>query len=77
MINKALLILLTVSIVSFIKPKENKPPEKEYTVKGTIQEFQILLSHPDDVAKSIRDKVVAKFVAQLNQQITDTIPKHK
>ena len=72
MIKKAFLILLTAVLLSF-----TPNPEKEYSAKATLQEWQILLSHPDDVAKSVRDKVVAKFVAQLNQQITDTIPKKK
>jgi len=70
---KALLFIAFGLLLSFTTEPN---PEKEYTAKGTLSEWQILLAHPDDVAKSTRDKVVAKFVGQLQRQIAvDTIKK--
>ena len=74
MIKKTLLVLLVATCMAFIPE-----PEKEYGAKASIAEWQVLLAHPDDVPKNQRDKVVAKFVAQLQSQISaDTIqPKKK
>jgi len=72
MIYKLLSILL-MSAILILAP--NTGQDKEYPAKATIQEWQILFANQDDVAKSTRDKVIAKFVAQLQQQInSDTIP---
>lgn len=71
----------TIFIGGFIlaKTMPSKPEEKEYVVKATFQEWQIILSNQDDVAKSVRDKVVQKFATQINQQIItqDSLLKQK
>lgn len=71
MLKKLTLILFTALLLSFI-PNQN---EKGYGAHATIQEWNILLSHPDDVSKNQRDKVLAKFVAQLQIQVIDTTKK--
>lgn len=86
MIKKIAFVLISVAITTaFIaftsKPKEDKltlkTQEKEYVGKGTIQDWQILLSNQDDVPKNQRDRVVSKFALQINQQLTDSLPKKK
>jgi len=72
MIKKLSFILLASVLLSFIPE-----PTKEYSAKGTIEDWQILLAHPDDVSKNQRDRVVAKFVGQLQQQISADTTKKK
>ncbi len=69
---KILYFLLTALCLSFGNSSSSPTQEKEYTVRATVQEFQIILSNQDDVPKSQRDRVIAKFAAQLNKQIMDT-----
>lgn len=73
---KTIALLATILVLSFTRDI-NTQQEKEYTVKATIQEWQVILANQDDVAKSVRDKVIQKFAIQINQQIADTVSKKK
>lgn len=61
------------------KPLTSLTPEKEYPVSCTIQEWIIVTSHPDDVAKNIREKVIQKIGSQLQSQlkVEDSLQKQK
>ena len=79
----SLIMGMTLFIYFTEKPKE-KPltsltPEKEYPVSCTIQEWIIVTSHPDDVAKNIREKVIQKIGSQLQSQLKteDSLQKQK
>lgn len=71
---KTLSLIFAILILSFTTGSKQ---EKEYTVKASVQEWNIILSNQDDVAKSVRDKVVQKFASQLNQQIISDTTKKK
>lgn len=76
MIKKTIAILALAFLISFT---DKQQPEPEFIVRGTLPEWQAILSNPDDVAKNYRDKVVTKFVSQLNDQIKliDSLAKQK
>ena len=81
MIKKILITMLAGILLSFAteKPLTSLTPEKEYTVSCTIQEWIIITSHPDDVAKNIREKVIQKIGSQLQSQLKleDSLFKQK
>lgn len=88
MIKKTLFALsLVMGMTLFIyfteKPKEKTltslTPEKEYPVSLTIQEWIVVTSHPDDVAKNIREKTIQKVGSQLQSQlkVEDSLFKQK
>lgn len=79
MIKKAIYFISGIMIMAVLISLTDKSQEPEFIVKGTFQEWQIILSNQDDVAKSVRDKVVQKFATQINQQIIiqDSLLKQK
>lgn len=79
MIKKAIYFISAIMITAVLISLSDKPQEPEFVVRGTFQEWQIILSNQDDVAKSMRDKVVQKFASQINDQIKliDSLAKQK
>lgn len=77
------LSFLAVSAILIFAPntgtqKINGDGDKEYAAKATVAEWQILVSHPDDVPKNARDKAVTKIVSQIQFALAaDTLPKPK
>lgn len=72
MIKKIALILLMSLFIYQTTPKQQ---DKEYTVHATLNEWIVITSHPDDVAKNVRDKVLNKIAEQIKIQLSDTTKK--
>lgn len=59
------MILMAAIIISF----SDNPEEKEYTVRLTLPEWIAITSHPDDVSKNYREKIIQKIGSQLQPQL--------
>lgn len=72
---KAIAILLMAAIISF----SEKPEDKEYSVSLTIPEWVAITSHPDDVSKNYREKIVQKISSQIQNKLKseDSLLKQK
>jgi len=72
MINKLLLFILVGVLLSFIPN-----PEKEYSAKLSINEWQTLIANQDDVAPNARRAVIQKVISQIQPQIQADTTKKK
>lgn len=74
---KKVISLLAMILLLAFTPNPNQQ-EKEYKASLTVNDWQILISNPDDVPANSRRAVIQKVVNQIQGQINaDTLQKKK
>ena len=77
---KKYLFALSCIFIATLFIYQTTPTEKEYVVKMSFQDWNLVvlsINSPDDVTKNQKAAVLTKMIAQINQQLTDTLPKKK